>query len=141
MMRPITWKALRAVLAAGVLATTPQGVLTQSSAEVELRRAIETEQVKGDRKTAIQQYEKLAAGKDRAVGARALLEMARLYGAMGNADARKVYERIIKDFPEQREAVDLAQARLQGPGVGKRKELVASGGVVEFSGSVSPDGV
>jgi Tol biopolymer transport system component len=103
-----------AISIAGALFAFGAGVNAQVSAEVALRTAIERETVKGDLKGAIDQYKKLAQGKDRAVAAKALLHMADCYRKMGDADARKVYERIVREFADQPEAVAAARVHLDG---------------------------
>jgi Tol biopolymer transport system component len=82
-------------------------------AEVALRAAMEQETVKGDLKGAIEQYKKVlgAYPKERSVAARALLHIGECYEKMGQADAQNAYERLMRDYPEQKEAVE-ARARL-----------------------------
>jgi Tol biopolymer transport system component len=103
------------VAAAVALSTTP---LAQVRPEVALRAAIELEEGKGDIKGAIEQYKKLADGRDRAVGAEALLRLAQAYQKLGDADARGVYERLVRDFSDQRDAAAQARVRLQALGAG-----------------------
>jgi len=104
-----------AVVAAVALSTTP---LAQVRPEVALRSAIELEEGKGDIKGAIEQYKKLAEGRDRAVAAEALLRLAQAYQKLGDADARRVYERLVRDFSDQRDAAAQAKVRLQALGAG-----------------------
>ena len=89
-------------------------MLTQSSrsAEVEFKAAQHKEEVVGDFKAAIDQYKKIAQGKDRTFAARALLRMAALYQKQGDAEAQKVYERVTKEFSDQKEAAAEALSRL-----------------------------
>ncbi len=106
-----------AMLAAGL-------VLAQSerSAEVQLKAAMHKEQVEGDLKAAIKLYqgivEKYAGNK--AVAAKALLQMGQCYEKLGQADARKTYERLLRDYQDQREPAEQARARLAILGVGER---------------------
>jgi Tol biopolymer transport system component len=88
--------------------------IAQSSAEVALRAAMELETVKGDLKGAIEQYRKLAAGPDRPVAARALIRMAECHQKLGSAEARQVYERVLRDFSDQKDAASEARTRLAG---------------------------
>ena len=46
--------------------------------------------------------------------AQALLRMARCYEQLGNAEAQQVYERIVREFKDQSEAVEVARTRLVG---------------------------
>jgi Tol biopolymer transport system component len=91
------------------------------SAEVQLKAALHKEQVEGDLKGAIEQYKKIAAqpGVGRATIATALLRMGQCYEKMGNAEARKAYERLVREFADQAEIVAQARVRLAalgGPG-------------------------
>ncbi|MBI4904411.1 MAG: PD40 domain-containing protein [Acidobacteria bacterium] len=80
-----------------------------SRAELALQAAIKKETVDGDLKSAIEQYRKVAQSKDRSVAARALVRMGQCYEKLGDAEARKAYERVVREFGDQKEAV--AQAR------------------------------
>lgn len=102
---------MTAVLAAlSMAATVPAADV---KAEVALRAAMEQETVKGDLKGAIEQYKKIlgAYSQDRSVSARALLHIGECYEKMGQSDAQKAYERLLRDYPEQKEALE-ARARL-----------------------------
>jgi Tol biopolymer transport system component len=85
---------------------------TGAQPEVALRAAMELETVKGDLRGAIQRYARLAEGQDRAVAATALVRMAQCHEKLGNAEARKIYERVIRDYGDQKEAVAMARSRL-----------------------------
>lgn len=85
-------------------------------AEVALQAAIRTETIDGDLRRAIQQYEAVARGSDRAAGAQALLRMADCYQKLGDAQARNTYERLVRDFAEQTQAVATARVRLNASG-------------------------
>ena len=88
----------------------------QVRAEVALRAAMEQETVKGDLKGAIEAYRKIvdAYPKDRAVQAQALLRMAGCYQNLGDAQARAVYERIVREYQDAPGIVQQARAHL-GP--------------------------
>jgi Tol biopolymer transport system component len=86
-----------AVLATALL--TSHGVDAQDAARL-LKAAMNTEVVDGDLKAAIEQYQKLAAGGDRLVAAQALLRLAGCYQKLGSAEARTVYERVLRDFSD-----------------------------------------
>jgi Tol biopolymer transport system component len=78
-----------------------------------LRAAIDKETVQGDRKGAIEQYKKIAqSSKDRSIAVKALLQLAELYRKAGEADAQKIYQQIVRDYKDQKNAVELAQAKL-----------------------------
>ena len=77
-----------------------------------LQAAIKTETVDGNLKGAIEQYQKLANGSHRAVAAKALVRMGQCYEKLGDAQARKAYDRVVRDFADQKDALVAAQALL-----------------------------
>ncbi|MBN8730453.1 MAG: hypothetical protein J0L64_07940 [Acidobacteria bacterium] len=85
-------------------------------AEVAYKAALEKEVADGDLKSAIAQYERLARGSNRAVAANALVRMGQCYEKLGSAEARKAYERAIREFAEQKDAASQARARLAALG-------------------------
>ena len=93
------------------------GAPAQVRAEVALRAAIEQETVKGDLKGAIEAYRKIVDGyaDNRAVRAQALVRMADGYRKLGDAQAKQVYERVIREFADQKEQVTIARARIGPP--------------------------
>src|SRR5712691_952604 len=109
MRQKLTGFVLACVLLAG-------GIIAQQrkQADIDLQGAIRTETVSGDLKGAIKQYEAVVAkyGKDRAVAAQALLHMAECHQKLGDAESRKIYEQIVRDYADQKEAVTTARARL-----------------------------
>ncbi len=131
------------LLLAALLAL-PAAALAQESAEVALRAAMETETVEGDLKGAIEQYRKIAEGSDRAIAAKALIRMAESYEKLGDAESRKIYERVVQDYSDQKEAVAVAQARLaEGDlteSVKGDRVVWAGENALHVWGSVSPDG-
>ena len=88
------WIAVSIAVALVIPVTAP----AQKNLDVALRAAMETETVKGDLKGAIEQYRKIAEGKDRALAAKALVGMAECYQKLGDAESRKIYERVVKEF-------------------------------------------
>jgi tetratricopeptide (TPR) repeat protein len=89
-----------AIAMAGALVALTAGVGAEVGTEVALRAAMEKETVKGDLKGAIDQYKKLAQGKDRAVAAKALVRMGQCYEKLGDAEARKAYERVVREYAD-----------------------------------------
>ena len=89
------------------------GMLAQTSrtADVQFKAAQHKEQVEGDLKGAIEQYKKLAENKDRAIAAKALIQMAECYQKLGDAESQKLYQRVVREFADQKDALALAQAR------------------------------
>jgi len=70
--------------------------------------------VDGDLKAAIALYEQAvaAAGSNRLVAARALVQMGQCYEKLGSAEAQKAYQRVVRDFADQAEPLELARTRL-----------------------------
>jgi len=71
------------------------------------------ETVQGDIKGAIALYERAAreAGANRSLAAKAQMRLGAAYQKLGDAQARTVYERVVRDYADQPEAVE-ARARL-----------------------------
>ena len=87
--------------------------------DLALQAAIKAETIDGDLKAAIEMYRKLADGADRAVAAQALARMGQCYerlGASQTAEARKAYERLVRDFGDQSPYASQARARLAAMG-------------------------
>jgi len=84
------------------------------SAQARLRAAADAATVEGDLRKAIAQYQSIvdAYPADRPVVAMALVGMAEAYQKLGNAEAEKLYERLVREYPEQAEAVAIARIRL-----------------------------
>lgn len=103
-----------AALMLGAVLVVPAKPTAQAKADVALRAAMETETVKGDLKGAIEEYKKIVAGAgtNRALAAQALVRMAECYQKLGDAEARKIYERLIREFGDQKEVAALARTRL-----------------------------
>ncbi|MGA2586294.1 MAG: hypothetical protein ABSF88_04620 [Candidatus Aminicenantales bacterium] len=118
-------------------------------AELALKAAIKTETVDGDLKSAIEQYKKIANGSNHAVAAKALIRMGQCYDKLGDAEARKAYERVVREFADQKEAVEQARALLAAGGRDKQPEsgvifqqkwVLPAGGAFTEMRQPSPDG-
>jgi Tol biopolymer transport system component len=131
-----------ACIVATAMVYTAQPV-AQQSGDVALRAAVETETIKGDLAGAIEQYRALAEGDDRAVAAQALLRMAQSYEKLGDAQARTIYERVVRDFADQADAVTIARTHLAdrtSPPKVAGERAVLTGPNVNGYGTVTPDG-
>lgn len=139
-MKPILTLAMTGCLAMALLAA-------QSRAPADLyQEALRLEEIKGDLNSAIEQYKKLADSRDRAIAAKALVRMAECYEKLGQSDARKTYERVVRDFADQSESVSAARTRLaalQSPRLPQpgqvSRQMWAGNGANQYA-SVSPDG-
>jgi Tol biopolymer transport system component len=88
----------------------------QTKPEVALKAAMDKEVVDGDLKAAIEMYRPLAEQKaDRSVAAKALMRLGQCYeklGATQTAESRKAYQRLVREFSDQKDEADQARARL-----------------------------
>lgn len=102
------------VMAALVALLTMVGDARQTDPGVQLRGAIEKEEVTGDLEGAMTLYRQIIAanGKNRAVTARAMLRLAGCHEKLGQAEARKVYERLVAEFSDQTQEAASARTRL-----------------------------
>jgi Tol biopolymer transport system component len=105
-----------AAVLAGLLATATLTALAQKkdAPDVLLQRAIQKEMVDGNLKAAIDLYKRVieTPGVSARVAADALMHMGASYEKMGDAEARKAYERVVRDYSSQPEFVAEAQRRL-----------------------------
>ncbi len=125
------------------------GVAQQAdSATALLRAAADKAAVDGDLAAAIKQYQAIVDKfrSDRAVVASALLQMAECYQKLGDAESRKIYERVVREFADQLASVATARARLAAlastaPSASRIAARQAwSGAAVDAMGSPSSDG-
>ncbi|MBI4908175.1 MAG: PD40 domain-containing protein [Acidobacteria bacterium] len=134
------------VLAMALLLTVPLAAQQAEAAETLLQTAIKKEVVDGNLAGAIEGYQKaLAAAKgNRPVTAKTLLRLAECYQKMGDGQSRAMYERVIREYPDQKESVAVARDRLGG-------KAGASDGIVtrqvwvgpnrdDYLGAISADG-
>jgi Tol biopolymer transport system component len=139
---------LLALVSVGALSAVATAPGTDDQAEMLLQSAIHKETVDGELEQAIDLYEKIVAryGDARTVAAQALLHMGACYEKLGRDEARKAYERLLRDYADQDEVAERARARLAAlrrpPGApsGMAARRIWSGPKADFMGEVSPDG-
>lgn len=139
------FKSLLIVAAFGALVGAPVAAQKNVAAQSMLEAAKQKETLEGDLAGAIRQYQAIVerySKTDRGVAAQALVHMAGCYLKLGNAEAQKIYARIVKDFADQPEAVTVARAHLAGSNTDTRQTTtrVWSGPKVFAEGTISPDG-
>ncbi|MBI4909888.1 MAG: PD40 domain-containing protein [Acidobacteria bacterium] len=100
------------LLGASMMALVALAAEKPTRAELQFEAAVNKEVVAGDLKGAITLYRKAAQLSDRAVAAKALVRMGQCYDKLGDAEARKAYERVVREFADQKEAVAEARAKL-----------------------------
>lgn len=105
--------AALAVLAV-VLAVSLHAAQQIDPAEIQLQAAINKATVEGDLKGAIIDLQRIlnTAGVSRSVAARALLHLGECHEKLGTAEARRSYERVLKDYADQGDVVRQAKERL-----------------------------
>lgn len=142
-MKRFTIGLLAVVLATGIV---PAGAGQAQDAERLLKAAVNTEMVDGNLNAAIEQYKKVAQSSNRVLAAQALVRMADCYQKLGDAQARTVYEQLVRDYADQREPVATARGRLAAMrpagalSASKTTRQIWSGPGVDGGGSPSPDG-
>jgi Tol biopolymer transport system component len=108
-----------------------------------LEAARKAEVIDGDLKAAIAQYQTILDkfGRDRAVAAAALLRMGECYEKLGDSTSRSIYERVVRDYSDQKEAAAAARTRLgYSRQTGQAPVTLRSIRRGDASGTVSRDG-
>ena len=140
---------LTVAVLAGLLATSLAIAQKDDQAEVLMQAAHQKQLVEGQLEEAIQLYNSILAkySGNRAVAAKALVQMGQCYEKLGNTEARKAYEHVLRDYADQNEAAAQARARLavlSGNVASRSSEMVTrrvwAGSDVEAGVSLSPDG-
>ncbi len=134
-------------LAALLLASLQKAGAQQSSAQIEkqLARAHHKATVDGDLAGAIDEYKRIVAtaGSNRNTAAQTLVRMAECYQKLGDAESTRIYERLVREYPDQADVVLIARARLDGNTMtasARGDRPVWTGPLVSASGRISPDG-
>src|ERR1051325_11928366 len=90
-------------------------VLAQDRSQAQqFQEAITMMETKGNYTAAIRLFEQAAKGPDRTLAARALYYAGQCYEKSGKDKAQQAYQRVIKQFGEQRQVVAQARGRLSG---------------------------
>lgn len=141
---------MRYVTFAAVLAIVLLVPVSAQQLEADLQKAVQAETVTGDLKAAIEQYRRIverAGAGNRRIAAQALVRMAECHRKLGDAEATKIYERIVRDFGDQPEAAAEARTRLAGLRTSSRapaSQMIArqiwAGPDVDPMGAPSADG-
>ena len=119
---------------------------TNAQGEKLLAAAQHKATVDGDLKGAIDDYKKIVAGAggNRALTAQALVRMAECYQKLGDAESRKIYEQLLREYADQKEAAAEARARLGGVELARQTSTLVwvpiNPSVDQVEGTISPDG-
>lgn len=140
---PTTLRRWTAIPGAALLIMCVAVAQQAERADLMMEAAARKERVDGDLKAAIEEYRKVASrfAKQPEVAAKALLQMGQCQEKLGQAEARKSYERIVREFGAQPAAIQ-ARARLaalRGAGTESRPRLVWDD-AIDLWGTVSADG-
>ena len=147
-----TSRSLAAVVLGLLVAVAGIHAQTSDRAGVMLQTAIQTEMVDGDLGKAIELYQEIIVrfGQERPVAATALLHLGQSYEKLGEPEAHEVYQRVVRDYADQRDAAQQAQARLAAANSNAQQvatdalqaELLwtTSDSGIPAQGGVSPDG-
>jgi Tol biopolymer transport system component len=136
------------IIVATLLMLGTQSIIArQTAAEAErlLASAHHKATINGDLTGAIEEYKKVvaAAGSNRVLAAQALLRMAECHQKLGDTAARAIYERLVRDYADQKDAAAMARTRLGTlepavPVKGDRSVWTAE--QTDGFGTISPDG-
>ena len=104
---------ISAVILAMALAIGESLAVGQSGYDL-YQQALRKERAEGKMQEAIQLYQRIVRdfAKNRALAAKALLQLGGCYEKLGIADARKTFEQLVRDYGDQTEVVAEARTRL-----------------------------
>jgi Tol biopolymer transport system component len=116
----MTTKRLRVTILAIALIALAVGSISAQKGYDLFQQALAKERAEGKPLEAIALYQQVIkdAGSDRALIAKALVQMAGCYERVGSPEARKTYERVVNEFADQTEMVTVARAKLTFTAVG-----------------------
>lgn len=120
--------------------------LAQNGGNDLFQQGLRKERSEGDYKGALEIYRRVLKqyASDRKLASRALLEIAHCQERLGSKDARQSYERLIREFGDQPQAVAEARSRITALAApvssAPRVRQLWAGREVSQEGSVSPDG-
>jgi Tol biopolymer transport system component len=152
MRREHSWWLVPASAAAFlILAGLGVSPSSEEDPAVQLERAIQLETVEGDLQAAMAQYRQIVAsnGNHRTVAAKALLRLGGCYEKLGQAQARRTYQQLVAEYPEQQQEVAAARQRLAAlpaeaqaaaPGPTFRRIEIPGKPVRRSGAMLSPDG-
>ncbi len=140
---------LTVAVLAGLLSASLAVGQKNDQAEVLMQAANHKQLVEGQLEEAIQLYQRVVRefANNRALAAKALVQLGQCYEKLGKTEARRAYERVLREYADQNEAAAQARAllaALTGNVASGSSEMVTRrvwAGPGEYvSGSLSPDG-
>src|SRR2546428_719626 len=78
------------------------------------QKALVAERANGKLEEAIKLYQRISQkfSSDRSLAAKALMQMGQCYEKLGDAQARKAYDQVVREYADQREVVAAARSGL-----------------------------
>jgi hypothetical protein len=120
-----------------ILLTAIAAVLSLSAAdrarETKLQQAIDLMGTKGDLAGAVKLLEDVTKSSDRNLAARSLLYLGDCRQKLGQQESRKPYERILREFADQKDVAAEARLRLAALGGGGQAGQQAMRAVLDWS--------
>jgi Tol biopolymer transport system component len=138
-------KALLPWVAAIAATVAAFGMPVQSGHDL-FQQALVKERAEGNLQEAIDLYDRIVRGfpGDHALAAKALIQMGQCYEKLGQAGAEKAYERVIREYADQAEPLQVARTRLAALTGPPRHDMtvrrVWSDPMADTQGEISPDG-
>src|SRR4249920_1886106 len=107
-------KNIRTIVIAIAMLALVSGVIVAQSGNDLFQQALVKERTEGNLAEAIRLYQTIVQkyGSDRQLAAKALFQIGQAYEKLGNAEARKAYERIAREFADQKQVAADANRRL-----------------------------
>ena len=114
------------------------------------QKALVLERTEGNLPEAIKLYRRIVErhSGDRMLAAKALMQMAQCQEKLGQVEARKTYERLVRDYSDQTQEVQAARDRLTS--LAETRSLASASAMtarkvwsepgIDFEGEISPDG-
>jgi Tol biopolymer transport system component len=140
-------KVPRFVVVVAALALSGQSLVAGQAGSDLFQRALAKERAEGQLTEAIKIYGRIVKeySSDRALAAKALLQLGVCYEKLGDAGARKAYEQLLREFGDQRESAASARTRLAAmtrPATAPRLALhrVHEGHGIDWCNGLSSDG-
>jgi Tol biopolymer transport system component len=130
------------VIAAAVAA---HGIPDQSGHDI-FQQALVKERAEGNLQEAIDLYDRIVRDfpDDHPLAAKALVQMGQCYEKLGKEGARKAYERVVREYADQVEPLQVARARLAALTRPPRHEMTVrriwSDPMADLEGQISPAG-
>jgi Tol biopolymer transport system component len=131
------------IVACLVAVTIPAASANEQRARVLLQAAEAKVKVEGDLQAALTLYREAEkeAGSNRVLVAQTLVKMAEVYRSVNEAEALRIYERLVKEFSDQKDALTTARNYLAGrPAPGPLRDRVVASDDLWGDGRISPDG-